>query len=90
MNNISFLLEKYLSLGLKEENIKKIIVESIKEGSGVDVDITKIKVQKNIIKINDVFGVQKSEIFINKNRIDELMKEKMKKEDYKFSDRDMM
>jgi hypothetical protein len=90
MNNISFLLEKYLSLGLKEENIKKIIVESIKEGSGVDVDITKIKVQKNIIKINDVFGVQKSEIFMNKNEIDEIMKNKLEKKDYKFSDRELM
>jgi len=90
MNNISFLLEKYSKIGLKEEKIKKIISDSIKKGSGVEVDISKIKVQKNIININDVFGVQKSEIFMNKNKIDEIMKEQMNKEEYKFSDRELM
>jgi hypothetical protein len=89
MNNISILLEKYLSLGLKEKNIKQAISKSIEDNCGFTVDNKKIKIQNKTLKV-EVFGSEKSEIFINKEKIQKQFKEEIKKLGYDFSDRELL
>jgi hypothetical protein len=88
MNNISFLLQKYLSLGLKEDNIKNTIIKSINDVCGITVDKSNVKVGGESINI-DVYGVEKAEIFINKQKIEDQIKIEIEKLGYKFSDREM-
>ena len=88
MNNISLFLQKYLSLGFKEEKIKNIIIETIKEVCNVEITKKQIKVTDQNINI-EVFGAEKSEIFINKDKITEQIKSKISENGYNFSDREI-
>ncbi|HMO78755.1 MAG TPA: hypothetical protein PJ997_01460 [Candidatus Paceibacterota bacterium] len=70
MQQISFYLKKFFNLELKDSNLKKIIIESVKEVCNIELTTKDIDVQKKIVKINKV-GVEKTEIFINKKKIQE-------------------
>ena len=76
MENISFFLEKYSKLGFKESKTKEIIIDSVKEVCFVELNKDQIKIQNENIKI-ETEGVEKSEIFINKEKILNKIKEKI-------------
>ncbi len=76
MEQISFYLKKFENLGLKESNIKKVVVECVKDASGIDLLVDDIEVNDNQIKIKRV-GIEKAEIFINKSKIESLIKERL-------------
>jgi hypothetical protein len=86
MNNISIYLSKYLNFGSKDKQIKIFFIESIKEISGIEVEENKIKISKNKIDIN-IQGPEKSEIFINKEKIKEKFEQKLNSSNLSFSNR---
>lgn len=82
MQSIVFYLQKYSNLGFKESKIKNLLIESIKEVCNLEIDDTQIKILDNSIKISAI-GAPKSEIFINKEKISEIFKQKMSDEGYR-------
>jgi hypothetical protein len=86
MNNISLYLSKYLKLGFKDNKIKDLMAESIKEICDFEIDPKKIKIQNENLII-DVIGPEKSEIFINKEKIIKKFGERVSELVYDFSDR---
>ncbi len=69
MEQISFYLKKFENFGLKENNIKKVVVDCVRDIAGVEISDDDIEVSDNRIKINRT-GVEKTEIFINKTKIE--------------------
>jgi len=76
MEQISFYLKKFENLGLKESNIKKTVADCIKDATGIELSVEDIEVTNNQIKINKT-GVEKTEIFIKKSKIESAIKEKL-------------
>lgn len=73
MQQIEIYLEKFKDFGLKDKLFKKDIIEIIKEETGVELEEEDLNIQQSgIIRIN-VSGASKSEIFINKKKIQDRM-----------------
>ena len=81
MLNINAYLSKYDNLGLKEKEIKDYFLESIKDICGIVVDNEKVQISDNYINL-DIQGVEKSEIFINQEKIQELFGVKLGERGY--------
>lgn len=79
MQQISFYLKKFENLGLREKNIKKDVIEIVKNKSGVELEEDDIKLVADQIKIEKT-GVEKTEIFINKSAIESALNEKWNNE----------
>jgi len=88
MDNISFFLEKYANLGYKENKIKEIVANTVKEICLVELKKEQIKIQNNNIKI-EIVGPEKSEIFINKEKILNKIKNKIEKTGENFYKEDI-
>ncbi len=86
MFNIANFLQKYASIGLKEENIKKCLIEAISESCNVVVSKEKIKFSNKTILIN-VSGAEKAEIFMNRGKINTLFYNKINSAGYKISEK---
>lgn len=89
MEKISFYLERYSNIGLKEKKIKNLLIESIKELCDINLLEEEIKISNNIIKIN-VSGVIKTEIFIKRENIKDLFYKKIEENSYKISDKKIL
>jgi len=72
MEQISFYLKKFENLGLRENNIKKIASEAIKELTTIDLDKNDIEISRDQIKIKKT-GPAKTEIFIHRAEIENLI-----------------
>lgn len=86
MFNIASFLQKYASIGLKEESIKKFLIESIKDACGVDVTKEKIRFSNEVVSIN-VSGAEKTEIFMSKEKINKTFYDKVTAAGYKISEK---
>jgi hypothetical protein len=69
MEQISFYLKKFQHLGLREQNIKKVVTETVLELTGVDLKPDEVKIINGSIQINKI-GPEKTEIFISKKKIE--------------------
>ncbi|HRY30830.1 MAG TPA: hypothetical protein P5328_00320 [Candidatus Paceibacterota bacterium] len=76
MESISFYLKKFENLGLKENNIKRVVVECVKDATGIELSPKEIDVTNRQVRINKV-GVEKTEIFINKSKIENLVRDRL-------------
>jgi hypothetical protein len=68
MELISLYFAKYQNLGIESKTTKKILMDILKNVCKVEIDSKQIKIDKNNIKI-DVTGAAKSQILINKLKI---------------------
>lgn len=82
MNDISFYLKKYSNVGLESKTIKESVISSIKEICNIDIEYENIKINNKNLVIN-VLGPEKTEIFINKEKIQENIIKKINKKGYK-------
>lgn len=89
MEKISFYLEKYQEIGLKEQKIKNLLVQSIQEICHFEINSENIKFSNKIIKI-DVIGSKKTEIFIQREKIKTLFYQKIEENSYKMSNRKIL
>lgn len=86
MFNIALFLQKYSSIGLKEETIKKFLIETIKEVAGVEIVKEKIKFGKDSVSLS-VSGAEKTEIFMGRDKINRIFLEKVNSAGYKISEK---
>lgn len=86
MFNIALFLQKYSSIGLKEESIKKFLIESIKEATNVEITKEKIKFGKESVSLN-VSGSEKTEIFMKREMINKTFLEKVNSAGFKISEK---
>ena len=86
MFNIALFLQKYSSIGLKEESIKKFLIESIKEATNVEITNEKIKFGKESVSLN-VSGAEKTEIFMKREMINKTFLEKVNSAGFKISEK---
>ena len=86
MFNIALFLQKYSSIGLKEESIKKFLIESIKEAANVEITKEKIKFGKESVSLN-VSGAEKTEIFMKREMINKTFLEKVNSAGFKISEK---
>ena len=77
MDQISLYLEKFKNYGFEEIQIKELVVLSIKEMFGSDIGRKSIKINNGEVIIS-VTGPLKSEIFIQKKKLIETIKNKIK------------
>lgn len=89
MEKISFYLEKYQEIGLKEKKVKDLLIQSIQEICNFEINSEDIKFSNKIIKIN-VIGSKKTEIFIKREKIKILFYQKIKESSYKISDKNIL
>ncbi|MEK7136149.1 MAG: hypothetical protein AAB821_00975 [Patescibacteria group bacterium] len=68
MNNLGGFLNKYVHLIGASEKTKKIIVAEINNILKTKLNISQIKISKNIIRVTAPSSI-KADIFINKNKI---------------------
>lgn len=73
MQQISFYLKKFESIGLRESSIKKTIIDSVASVTGISLLTEDIVVKNGKITIQKI-GPEKSEIFIHRKEIEELIK----------------
>ena len=76
MELISLYFAKYQNLGIESKTTKKILIDILKNVCKVEVDSKQIKIDKNDIKI-DVTGAAKSQILINKVKINKEFLQKL-------------
>lgn len=76
MQQISFYLKKFERLGLREKIIKDIVIDVIAEIVNVNLSASDIQLVRDQIKIK-ILGPAKSEIFINKNKIENTIDERL-------------
>ena len=76
MNNLDGFLNKYIHLIGVGEKTKQVVVEEINKILKTNLKINQIKVSKNIIRVTAPSSV-KADIFINKNKIIQSIKEKL-------------
>lgn len=76
MELISLYFAKYKNLGIESKTTKKILMDILKNVCKVEIDSKQIKIDKNNIKI-DVTGAAKSQILINKVKINKAFLEKL-------------
>jgi hypothetical protein len=76
MQHLSFYLKKFENLGLKEKNIKLLVIETVKEFAGVELEESDLEFVRDKIRIKKT-GPAKTEIFLNRNRIEEKINEKL-------------
>ena len=86
MNNISVYLGKYSNVGLKQNTIKELFTESIRENCNLEIEKEKISIGNNSIKIN-VQGSAKAEIFMKLENIQKTFLEKLSKMGDKMTER---
>lgn len=86
MFNIALFLQKYSSIGLKEESIKKFLIESIKEATNVEIAKEKIKFGKESVSLN-ISGAEKTEIFMKREIINKTFLEKVNSAGFKISEK---
>jgi hypothetical protein len=88
LQHLSFYLKKFENLGLRESNIKKATIESVKKFSGVELQEGDIKFVRDQIKINKT-GPEKTEIFLYRDKIEKeinsQLNQKSREVDYKKS-----
>jgi len=70
MNQISLLLKKYENLGFKESDLKKKIIEVVKNETGVELEKDNIKIYDMTATII-VSGAAKTELFLKRKKIEE-------------------
>jgi hypothetical protein len=68
MEHVSLLLEKFKRFGFKDQILKEIIINIIKEKFDFELKKDDISLINGVVRIN-VSGPLKSEIFINKDGI---------------------
>lgn len=71
MQNIAFYLQKYSKIGFKQESFKKCLIDAVQEVCNIVIDQKQIKITNDTIFVN-VVGVEKSEIFLNKEKINKV------------------
>ena len=79
MELISFYLKKFEKLGLRDKNIKEVVISSINEITSIEINEKDLELNRDSIKIKKT-GPIKSEIFIHKSKIENLIKERLNKE----------
>jgi len=79
MEQISFYLKKFENLGLKESNLKKIVIDSIQEITKVEIEEDDLELIRDQIKIKKT-GPIKSEIFIYKKQIEKKIEDRLNSE----------
>jgi len=76
MKQISFYLKKFEKIDLQDSLIKKIIIKEIKDITKVEVKNSELEIRGNQINIKKI-GPEKSQIFINKKKIEEKIESKI-------------
>jgi hypothetical protein len=76
MQHLSFYLKKFENLGLKEKNIKLLVIETVKEFAGVELEESDLEFVRDQIRIKKT-GPAKTEIFLNRSKIEEKINEKL-------------
>ena len=85
MQDISFYLKKFENIGLRESTIKKTIIEVVGELTGIELTKDDLDFNRDQIRINKT-GTEKTEIFINKSRIEKILNERLNES---FGDREI-
>ncbi len=74
MNQISLFLKKYENLGFKEFDLKRKIIEVVKDEIGLELKQDDIKINEKEVRIN-TSGAAKSELLLKKRIIEEKINE---------------
>ncbi len=80
MFNISGFLEKFRVIGQKNIFFREIVARALSEGLGIPVSFKDFKIQNNVVVFLKASGSLKSQIFIKKQKLLELLKERCKEE----------
>lgn len=75
--NVSSYFDRFKNISLPNEEVRKATANAIEKEIGITVDISKIRVVQNSLKI-EVTPLIKSEIFLKKERILEEIKKQCK------------
>ena len=86
MQGISFYLSKYKDVGLKQRQIEESLLKSIKEICNIEISRDKIKIHQSSISL-DIKGIEKNEIFISKNQIQDKFQELLSELGYSLDER---
>ena len=86
MQGLSFYLNKYKDIGLKERQIEESLIKSIKDICNIEISKENIKISQNSINLN-IKGIEKNEIFISKNEIQEKFQESLNELGYKLDEK---
>lgn len=76
MENITLYLDKFKNYGFQEIQQKEFIVEAVKELFNSEIDRSRIKIINGEVTINAT-GPLKAEIFIQKDKLRELIENKL-------------
>lgn len=76
MEQINFYLERFKNFKIKDQDLKEKIINIINEKVGVNVSLDEIKIINGVVKINKT-GAEKSEIFINREKIESELNKKI-------------
>ncbi len=68
MYNISFFLEKFKNVGLKERLLKGVVVKIIAEECGINITLDNVQLKNTIITLK-IPITSKSQVFIKKLKI---------------------
>jgi len=86
MKGLSFYLDKYKDIGLKERQIEESLVKSIKDICNIEINKEDVKIRQNSINLN-IKGIEKNEIFILKNEIEDKFQEYLNELGYRLDEK---
>lgn len=69
MDQISLFLKKYENIGFKEVDLKRRIIETIKEETGLELKKDDIQINEKDVRIN-ISGAAKAEVFLKRGNIE--------------------
>lgn len=76
-NRIGGFLEKFKKILFQKEEVLSVIIKVVSKYTPIILDVKKIKIKNTIIYI-EANPIQKSEIFMNKNKILKDLKQEIK------------
>jgi hypothetical protein len=75
MFDIGKYLEKFKTLSFSRNYFKNIVVEAVKEFCKIEIDTKNINIKEGVVRVNER-PIVKNEIFLKKEKILRLIKEK--------------
>jgi uncharacterized ubiquitin-like protein YukD len=76
MEKIELFLEKYKNFGQSEKKLKEKIIKTIKDFFDINLETRQIEIKNGKIFIK-ISGVEKAEIFLNKNKLEKILEKEI-------------